>query len=191
MDYLILVNKDNMIENSYFDGLELVECKNIFGEAIQVEKETYRAYVELKKFLETKDIHIELDSAYRSIDEQQKIAAEFTEKYGEEYVSKYVAPVGTSEHHTGLALDIGLIINDKEITEEEKLIVKKNTYLEIHKYLSDFGFILRYPKDKENITGYNYEPWHIRYVGIEKAKEITENNLTLEEYVLENNKVLL
>lgn len=58
----------------------------------------------------------------------------------------------------------------------------KDIYEKLHKYLSNFGFILRYPKGKEKITGYSFEPWHLRYVGCETAKIIYENNITLEEY---------
>ena len=183
MNYLIVVNKLNLIDDGYFNNLELVEYVNILGETICIEKETYYAYLKLKKFLETKNVFIDLDSAYRSIEEQQRIIDDYTIKYGIEYVDKYVAPIKTSEHHTGLAIDLVLVVNGKKLIENEDLFANENICLEIHKYLSDFGFILRYPKGKENITGYNYEPWHIRYVGIENAKLISYNNLTLEEYV--------
>jgi len=188
MNYLNVVNKSNLIDASYFDNLELVECNDVLGETISVEKETHAAYLKLKNFLKTKNIFIELDSAYRSIEEQQRIIDDYTIKYGIDYVNKYVAPIKTSEHHTGLAIDLALVVNGKKITENEDLFANENIYLEIHKYLSDFGFILRYPKGKENITGYNYEPWHIRYVGIENAKFISSNNLTLEEYMIQYNK---
>ena len=188
MNYLIVVNKSNLIDASYFDNLELVECNDVLGETISVEKETHAAYLKLKNFLKTKNIFIELDSAYRSIEEQQRIIDDYTIKYGIDYVNKYVAPIKTSEHHTGLAIDLALVVNGKKLTENEDLFANENIYLEIHKYLSDFGFILRYPKGKENITGYNYEPWHIRYVGIENAKFISSNNLTLEEYMIQYNK---
>lgn len=188
MNYLIVVNKSNLIDASYFDNLELVECNDVLGETISVEKETHAACLKLKNFLKTKNIFIELDSAYRSIEEQQRIIDDYTIKYGIDYVNKYVAPIKTSEHHTGLAIDLALVVNGKKLTENEDLFANENIYLEIHKYLSDFGFILRYPKGKENITGYNYEPWHIRYVGIENAKFISSNNLTLEEYMIQYNK---
>ena len=187
MNYLIVVNKSNLIDASYFDNLELVECNDVLGETISVEKETHAAYLKLKKFLKTKNIFIELDSAYRSIEEQQRIIDDYTIKYGIDYVNKYVAPIKTSEHHTGLAIDLALVVNGKKLIKNEDLFANENIYLEIHKYLSDFGFILRYPKGKENITGYNYEPWHIRYVGIENAKFISSNNLTLEEYMIQCN----
>ena len=184
MNYLVVVNKSNMIEDSYYNNLELVECKDILGDTISVEKETYNAYIKLKEYLKNMNINIELDSAYRSIEEQQEIIDEYTEKYGIDYVNKFVAPIKTSEHHTGLALDIGLIIDDKKYIDNDELFSKEDIYLVIHKYLHKFGFILRYPKDKEDITGYNYEPWHIRYVGKEVASIIYNNNITLEEYVL-------
>ena len=187
MNYLIIVNKSHLIDASYFDNLELVKCDDVLGKTISVEKETYAAYLKLKKFLKTKNIFIELDSAYRSIEEQQRIIDDYTIKYGIDYVNKYVAPIKTSEHHTGLAIDLALVVNGKKLIENEDLFANENIYLEIHKYLSDFGFILRYPKGKENITGYNYEPWHIRYVGIENARFISSNNLTLEEYMIQCN----
>ncbi len=188
MSYLIVINKSNLIDDSYFDNLELVECCDVLGETISVEKETYNAYLKLKKFLKNKNIFIELDSAYRSIEEQQRIIDDYTIKYGIDYVNKYVAPIKASEHHTGLAIDLALVVNGKKLIENEDLFAKENIYSEIHKYLSDFGFILRYPKGKENITGYSYEPWHIRYVGIENAKFIYSNNLTLEEYMIQYKK---
>ena len=191
MNYLVVVNKSNMIEDSYYNNLELVECKDILGDTISVEKETYNAYIKLKEYLKNMNINIELDSAYRSIEEQQEIIDEYTEKYGIEYVNKFVAPIKTSEHHTGLALDIGLIIDDKKYIDNDELFSKEDIYLVIHKYLHKFGFILRYPKDKEDITGYNYEPWHIRYVGKEVASIIYNNNITLEEYILKYKNIEL
>lgn len=183
MNYLVLVNKKNLINEDYYRDLELVETKDFFGNIIKVEKLTYEAYLSLKEYLEEKGIYILLDSAYRSIEEQQKIIDEFKEKYGQDYVDKYVAPIRSSEHHTGLAIDLVLVIDGKIITENDDLFKYENIFLEIHNYLSKFGFILRYPKDKEKITGYNYEPWHIRYVGKETAYIMKKNNLTLEEYL--------
>ena len=187
MNYLELVNKDNLIKDSYFNDLKLVDTIDIYNCPIKVEEETYKAYLKLKEYIESINIYIGIESAYRTIEEQQKIIDEFKEKYGEEYVLKYVAPIKTSEHHTGLAIDLNIKIDNKYSEDSNNLEVinkiKKETYEEIHKHLYKFGFILRYPKNKELITGYNYEMWHIRYVGLEPAKYIYENNLTLEEYL--------
>ena len=173
----ILINKTHPIKESITKKLDLVETKDYEDRTIYIDKETYKMYKELRMFLLKKKINIELSEAYRSIEDQQAIIDDYIEKYGEEYASKYVAPSGTSEHHTGLAIDIKLIDIEKE--NEELLI---STYNEIHKHLSEFGFILRYPKGKEQVTGYNYEPWHLRYVGLVPATIIMNNNLTLEEY---------
>ena len=188
MNYLILINKSNLIEDAYYNDLKLINCKDILEDDISVEEVTYKAYLNLKMFLETKNIFVELDSAYRSINDQQKIIDDYTIKYGTDYVKKYVAPIKTSEHHSGLAVDLALIVNGKKCIEPEDLFDNEEIFLEIHKYISKFGFILRYPKGKEEITGYNYEPWHIRYVGKEAAEFIYKNNLTLEEYVEKYNK---
>ena len=92
---------------------------------------------------------------------------------------KWVAVPGTSEHQTGLALDIislyyQVLDKNQENTAEQKWLME-NSY--------KYGFILRYPSDKSEITGINYEPWHYRYVGKEAAKEIYEMGLCLEEYL--------
>ena len=87
-------------------------------------------------------------------------------------------PPGTSEHNTGLAFDF--IITNNKNSLKTNYDSDEYFYLENIAYL--YGFIIRYPKDKEEITGYNYEPWHLRYVGQELAKYLKKNNLTLEEY---------
>ena len=166
MNYLIVINKENLIEDSYYKNVEMIDCKNIIDEPAKVEKETYNAYLKLKEFLKEKNIFIEIDTAYRTIEEQQQIIDNYTKKYGIEYMKSYVAPIKASEHHTGLAIDLALIVGGENKIEPDDLFAHEDIYLEIHKYLNKFGFILRYPKGKEDITGYNYEPWHIRYVGI-------------------------
>ena len=191
MNYLTLVNKENLIRDKYINNLELVDYLDVFGKKIKIEKSTLKSYLKLKEFLETKDIYVEIDSCYRTIEEQQKNIDEFTIKYGEDYVKQYVAPVKASEHHTGLAIDLCLKVNDEFLVENEDLIKNEDIFLEIHKYLKKFGFILRYPKEKEQITGYSYEMWHIRYVGIVPATIIYENNLTLEEYLSSFSGVLV
>lgn len=182
MNYLTLVNKEHLVKDNYFKNLELVEYFDIENNSIKIENKTLEFFILLKKFLEEKNIYIGIESAYRTIEEQQNIIDLYTKKYGKEYTYNYVAPIKSSEHHLGLAIDINIKIDGNYLTEQDLKINDK--FLEIHKYLKDFGFILRYPKDKENITGYLYEPWHIRYVGQIPARIIEENNLTLEEYLI-------
>ena len=183
MNYLILINKSHLIEDDFYKDLKLIECKGIIGDIVKIEEETYKAYLDLKNFLETKEILVGIDTAYRTIEEQQKIIDDYSIRYDDDYVERYVAPIKASEHHTGLAVDLALIVNGQNCIAPEDLFDNNDIFLEIHKYLSDFGFILRYPEGKEKITGYSYEPWHIRYVGKDVAEYICKNNLTLEEYL--------
>ena len=182
MDYSILINKENKIKNNYIEKVNLVKTIDVYGKECFVEEKTYEKYLELQKFLKEKNIEIGIESAYRDIEYQKEVYQEYLDKYGKEYADKYVAPPEYSEHHTGLAIDISLKINgeypDYNIEPEERI----KTYEEIHPYLKDFGFILRYPKGKEDKTGYPYEPWHIRYVGKFIAKVVEESDITFDEY---------
>ena len=94
-------------------------------------------------------------------------------------VNQYVAKPGTSEHQTGLALDVSSPEVDYEL-EEIFAETPEGKWLAV--YAPMFGFILRYPKGKENITGYAYEPWHIRYVGKSLSLYLSLTGMTLEEY---------
>ncbi len=191
MNCFVLVNKENKIKDKYYENLKLVDTLNVLDEKIKVEEETYKAYLELKKFLEEKDIIIGIDTSYRDEKEQQEIWDDFLEKKGLDYCNNYVAPVGYSEHHTGLAIDISLKKDGKFLIDNGDLFKYDDEFKKIHPYLKEFGFILRYPLGKESITGYNYEPWHIRYVGTVAANIIYENNLTLEEYLTKFGGVLV
>ena len=184
IDYLVLVNKENKLPDDWEDSLETVTVKNSLGDDVEVEKRAYEAYLELKDDLLKKDIHVDLDSARRSVAAQQQIWDDFTVKYGEEYTKTYVAVPGFSEHHTGLALDLYLNIDGVDVYENEDMVVYTDIWAEIKDSLSARGFILRYLEGKEAITGYGYEPWHIRFVGSKEiAEEIMNKGITLEEYL--------
>ncbi len=161
-----------------------MKATNSLGDDIEVERAAYDAYLELKDDLAKDGVFIDLDSARRSIAAQQDIVVRFTEKYGEDYVKRYVAVPGYSEHHTGLALDLYLNIDGEDVYLNEDMVQHPEIWAKIHAKLADHGFILRYLEGKEDITGYSYEPWHIRYVGdVSVAKEIMEKGITLEEYL--------
>ena len=184
IDYLVLVNKENPLPETWEDDVEIVHMTNSLGDDVEVEKKAYDAYLKLKDALAEEGVFIDLDSAYRSVAAQQQIAESFTERYGEEYVKQYVAVPGFSEHHTGLALDLYLNIDGVDVYMNEDMVQYPEIWAKIHAKLPEFGFILRYLEGKEDITGYSYEPWHIRYIdNVELAKEITENGLTFEEYL--------
>lgn len=184
IDYMALVNKTHPLPDDWEEKLETVHMTNSVGDDVEVEKKAYDAYLELKAALEAEDIHVDLDSARRSVADQQRIMDEFTEEYGADYAAKTVAKPGYSEHHTGLALDLYLIIDGKDVVENEDMIVYTDIWAKIHSKLADYGFILRYLDGEEHITGYGYEPWHIRYIdNVDTAKEITSKGVTFEEYL--------
>ena len=188
--YLTLVNKENQIKNNYLKNIKLVNIKLADNTPCQLEEITYQNYLLLKKELANKKIDISLASTYRTVEDQQAIWEEYKEKYGLEYVEKYVAIPKTSEHHTGLAIDLALKVNGKYTWDNDELLQQEDIFKKIHKILPEYGFILRYPKGKEEITGYQYEPWHIRYVGKIPAKIMYENHWTLEEYITKFSGIL-
>ena len=137
-----------------------------------LDENTLIMYQKMEIFLKQKNINILLFSSFRTYEKQASLWNNNIQAN-----NLFLAKPGHSEHQTGLAVDIGT--KDSGLTihfenTKEFQVLKENAHL--------FGFILRYPKEKENITGYAYEPWHFRYVGAETAKIIYENNLTLEEY---------
>ena len=186
-DYLVLVNKYTQLPDDWEENVELVSTKNAWDEDIKIEKNAYKAYKKLKKALkEDEKITIELDSVYRSVEEQQKLWDDWSKdpEKGIDYVRQYVAVPGYSEHHTGLAVDICLRKDGELVFENDDMIADKKTFAKIHNIIADYGFILRYPKDRDEITGYAYEPWHLRYVGDKDlARKIMGDNITLEEYL--------
>ena len=184
INYLALVNKLNPLPDGWEDALETVHMTNSIGDDVEVEKKAYDAYLKLKEDLEKEGIFVDLDSARRSVSEQQRIMDDFTAKYGADYALKTVATPGYSEHHTGLALDLYLIIDGVDVVENEDMIRYPEIWEVIHSRLADHGFILRYLEGKEHITGYGYEPWHIRYVDdVDIAKEIMNSGVTLEGWL--------
>ena len=193
IDYLALVNKLNPLPEGWEDSLRTVMITNSVGDVVEVETSAYAAYTRLKADLAWNDnIYLELDSARRTIAEQQDIMDRFIEKYGADYAAKTVAQPGYSEHHTGLALDLYFNIQNEHgefidvyYNEDMEKEEYKDIWDTIHSKLAEYGFILRYLEGEEHITGYRYEPWHIRYVDSKEiAKEImSKPGCTLEEYL--------
>lgn len=183
MNYLILVNPLHRIPADYCDNLELVEMRGYDDEIFQVEKQTAAQFRKLQNETAQKGIEILLSSAYRSVEKQQAIKEELTAEYGEEYGKQFVAAPGYSEHHTGLALDFVAKIDGKWLIENKEIFDRAEELQPVYDILPRYGFILRYLKGKEEITGYPAEPWHIRYVGDPAvAAKITARGITLEEY---------
>jgi D-alanyl-D-alanine carboxypeptidase len=161
-----------------------------YDDKVKVDKRIVSSYESMKKAAAKAGVSLWISSGYRSEEEQTKLfedevkiylAKGLTRNKAEIQAQQSVARPGYIEHNTGLALDFnGLPAN----------FDKTNAYAWLAKHSSEYGFILRYPKGKEKLTGIEFEPWHFRYVGIKNAKAVTTKNMCLEEYVssLANNK---
>ena len=137
MKYKILVNKNHKIKDNYLEKITLVSTKNVLKEDIFIEEETYNNYLKLKDFIkEELNIEIGIDTAYRDFDHQQRIYDHYLETNGQEYCDRYVAPVGYSEHHTGLAIDIEAKING-DISIVEYQYIKSDLDLARLSYLGE------------------------------------------------------
>ena len=178
-DLLVLVNKNNMLYQQFIpNNLEKInELYSIDTKYLRSDAKEW--FEKLCKDAKNENLNIKAESTYRSFEYQKKLYDNYVLEYGSEYANACSAKPGHSEHQTGLAVDVRGSdgdYNNFSNTKEFSWMIKN---------APNYGFILRYPSDKQNITGFKYEPWHYRYVG-KCALEITKNNLTLEEY-LENN----
>lgn len=182
---LILVNENNKIEK---EPSNLKELPN--GE--KIEGRIYEDYNNLVKAAEKKGYKLIAISGYRSVDEQKAIVQRDTASYQAQGLSEedakqkameYLTEPGLSEHHTGLAVDI----LEQEWYNEGNTLEGEFGDTPAGKWIEDnaaqYGFVVRYEPGKEKITGINYEPWHIRYVGKANALYMKKHNLSLEEYV--------
>ena len=181
--YLVLVNKDHILPGDWVQKIELVSDQDPWGNEVKIEKTTLEQFNKLQSALLKQDVDIRLDSVYRSVEEQVALWESFEEEYGEDYCKKYLAEPGYSEHHTGLAVDVCIMKDGEAINDNDTMLAETELFKKVHELMPEYGFILRYPEGKEDITGYAYEPWHLRYVGVDVAKEITEKDITLKEYL--------
>lgn len=124
-------------------------------------------------------LSVVLSSGYRSYETQTYLFNRKVAQYGEEVAATIVARPGTSEHQTGLCCDI----TDQYYEMKDESLENTALYQWMSKHCQEYGFIVRFPKGKQDITGIIYEPWHFRYVGVEAATYIMENDLTLEEFL--------
>lgn len=174
-DILVLVNKYNKLDNNYVpDDLETLSSKYAVGTQ-QLRKEALNKFMEMCDAAMEDGITIKAGSTYRSYSYQLGLYNRYVNRDGKKEADRYSARAGYSEHQTGLAIDIlnkSLEFIDEGNKEYDWLI--NNSY--------KYGYILRYTKD-EDITGYQFEPWHFRYVGEKVAKDINDTGLTYDEYV--------
>ncbi len=175
-DTLMIVNKHYKIENNYKPG-NLVTVLSEHGYPNKIRADVYEEFKKMYNAAKNDNVSIFIASPYRSYSDQNALYTYYVNTDGKKNADTYSARPGFSEHHTGLAMDLipeyGLDLDTFENSDGFKWM-QENAY--------KYGFILRYPKDKEYITGYIYEPWHYRYVGISAATTIKNEGLTFEEY---------
>lgn len=179
MKYNILINRDHKIKKDFKFKLKPI-MSTYKNKKLLLEKKTRKSFLRLQKMAKKKGIIIDIVSGFRTHEYQKKLFDNLVYEKGISYATKYIAKPYESEHETGLALDFCIYKNNEFLIEHELLDLEEINW--IHKNAYKYGFIIRYPKDKIHITKYNYEPWHIRYVGFLLAKHLYKHNLTLEEY---------
>ncbi|OUQ03443.1 hypothetical protein B5E91_02815 [Thomasclavelia spiroformis] len=184
-DLLTLVKKGFYLPEDYEPELVDPEipvapdCQNP-----KMTKETSDALTKMYKAAKQEGLELVVNSAYRSYQTQVETMADFVARYNTQYANEYVAQPGASEHQTGLGVDLTSqsVVEGKRITfgdtEEYRWVIKN---------CARFGFIIRFEDGTDGITGIAHEPWHLRYVGEDVAKEIQKNGWTFEEYCLYNN----
>ncbi len=180
---LLLVNKDNLLPEDY-----KIETKRL-SNGLMVDARIYEPLMEFLKAGNKEGCNLLVCSAYRPYERQVELYEADLAKYqrmGYSYekacaiTEETLAVPGASEHQAGLSVDIVTLRH--QVLNDAFADTKAGKWLAEHAH--EYGFILRYPKDKEEITGINYEPWHFRYVGKEAAKQIHDLGCCLEEYVM-------
>lgn len=159
---ILLVNKTYGLPKDYDPGVNSEAYSNL--KAMQADASAL-------------GLNLSLQSGYRSYNTQKKLYNDYVKQDGEKKASMYSAKPGYSEHQTGLAFDVGSVDSSFANTDSGKWLAE-NCHL--------YGFIIRYPKDKTDVTGYIYEPWHVRYLGVDTATKVKNSGLALEEYLKVN-----
>ena len=185
--YLKLVNPDNGVDNEFIRNVELAEIDARFSSGASsskyFDKRAVGPLVEMCKAALADNVSLICVSTYRTYAYQQtlynnRVQRCINEGYGKDEAKKVAATIvavpGTSEHHIGLAVDFNSVEESFENTK---------AFRWLQEHAEDYGFVMRYPKDKKNVTKIIYEPWHYRYVGVEHAKAMNDLGLCMEEYL--------
>ena len=161
---------------TYVDGIMIVNKTYSLPEtyAPQLDETALAAFEKMKQSAAADGLNLFISSGYRSYEYQENLYNKYAAERGSSAADEVSARPGHSEHQSGLCMDI----NSTEFSFADTEVAK---WLDEH--CAEYGFIIRFPQGKEEITGYEYEPWHIRYVGEEVAKEITQKGMCLEEYL--------
>ena len=177
-DDYVLVNKHRQLSSSYVpDDLVTIDEEYVKADGkIEIERNVAKAFYDMAEAASDDGMELMVSSGYRSYEDQEEIVNTYLELYGQNYVDNYVAKPGFSEHQTAMSLDVASKSVDTFVNSDEYVWMMDNAY--------KYGFILRYPRSKEDITGYKCEAWHYRYVGKEIAEYIHDNNITYDEYYI-------
>ncbi len=178
---LILVNSKYLLPDNFTVSLAYIG-------AYRVDERIKEPLQDMIAAAKADGVELMLSSAYRTKEKSAELYAAQVEKWkktglsqaeAEAEAAKWVAPPGTSEHHTGLAVD--LVTPTHQVMDHAFADTEAAKWMKAH--CAEYGFILRYPEDKQDITGITFEPWHFRYVGVKDAKAIMSAGLCLEEYL--------
>lgn len=176
-DNKVLVNKHRMLSKDYVpENLVKVSEEYASDKTQEGSREAVNAFIKMAKDAKKENLGIIINSSYRSYEEQEELCTTYANLYGQSYVDKYVAKAGFSEHQTGLAFDVGSTTSNVFANSKEYIWMQENAY--------KYGFIQKFPKGYENITGFRYESWHYRYVGKEIATYIHDHKMTYDEYYI-------
>lgn len=178
-DYIAVTSKGYSIERkdgiTYVDGIMIANKTYTLPSSYDpgIKKEAADALAEMQSAAAAEGISLFVVSGYRSYYSQQAVYAGWVSQDGVEKADTYSSRPGHSDHQTGYTFDLNSLSQSFAYTKEGIWLAE---------HCAEFGFIIRYPDGKEMYTGYMYEPWHVRYIGKEKARVITESGLSLEEY---------
>lgn len=178
-DYVSVTKKGYRIERidgiTYVDGIMIANKTYTLPKDYDpgVHKEAAAALTEMQNAAALEGISIFVVSGYRSYYTQEAVYAGWVSKDGKEKADTYSSRPGHSDHQTGYTFDLNSLSQSFANTKEGIWLAE---------HCAEFGFIIRYPEGKDMYTGYEYEPWHVRFIGVEKARLITESGLSLEEY---------
>lgn len=180
----VLVNKDYSLPIGYRpEDLVIPDVKFSFDEKHEkkyMRKEAGEALATMFNAASEEGVEIVAVSGFRSYERQEQLYTAEIAASGAEHAQQAIAEPGKSEHQTGLTMDVSSAENSFNLNQDFGE-TKAGKWLAEHS--PEYGFIIRYPEEKESITGYMYEPWHLRYVGIDVAKDIQSLGLSFEEYV--------
>ena len=172
----MLVNKYHALDKDYV-APDIVKCSSTYAYANnELNKEAYEAFKNMADAAREEGHVILILSSYRTYESQDNLWKQRKTAYGIKKADAYAARAGSSEHETGLAIDVAEYkdVNDEFGKTESFKWLQENAY--------KYGYILRYPKGKENITGYSYEAWHYRYLGVSLATKVYNEGITYDEY---------